>query len=57
CMDPTSSAGLFYKALKRVKDWASISIGKAAQKVQGSRYPDRYARREKQAVAICAKAY
>ncbi|KAF9184438.1 hypothetical protein BGZ51_003333, partial [Haplosporangium sp. Z 767] len=57
CMEPRSSAGLFYKALKRVKGWSSMSIGTAAQKVQRSAYPTRYATRAQQAVNICAKAY
>ncbi|KAF9366745.1 hypothetical protein BGX34_008703 [Mortierella sp. NVP85] len=57
CMDPASSAGLFYKALKGVKGWASLPIGTAAQKVQRSAYPGRYALRAKEATAICAKAY
>ncbi|KAG0349273.1 hypothetical protein BGZ54_004401, partial [Gamsiella multidivaricata] len=57
CMDPASSAGLFYKALKGVKGWASMPIGTAAQRVQRSAYPDRYATRASQAVSICTKAY
>ncbi|KAF9158273.1 hypothetical protein BGX21_011569 [Mortierella sp. AD011] len=57
CMDPATSAGLFYKALKGVSGWASMSIGTAAQRVQRSAYPDRYASRASEAVAICAKAY
>ncbi|KAF8982362.1 hypothetical protein BGZ46_001404 [Entomortierella lignicola] len=57
CMDPASSAGLFYKALKGVKGWASLPIGTAAQRVQRSAYPTRYAARASQAVSICNKAY
>ncbi|KAF9115025.1 hypothetical protein BGX27_009143, partial [Mortierella sp. AM989] len=57
CMDPTSSAGLFYKALKGVKGWSRMSIGTAAQRVQRSAFPDRYATRANQAVKICGKAY
>ncbi|KAF9437598.1 hypothetical protein BGZ76_000122 [Entomortierella beljakovae] len=57
CMEPASSAGLFYKALKGVRGWASMSIGVAAQRVQRSAYPDRYATRATQAVNICARAY
>ncbi|KAF9998197.1 hypothetical protein BGZ80_006394 [Entomortierella chlamydospora] len=45
CMNPVSSAGLFYKALKSISGWASMSIGTAAQRVQRSAYPDRYAAR------------
>ncbi|KAF9205786.1 hypothetical protein BGZ49_003501 [Haplosporangium sp. Z 27] len=57
CMNPTSSAGLFYKALKGVSGWASMSIGAAAQSVQRSAYPDRYQARADQAVSICNVAY
>jgi uncharacterized protein YraI len=57
CMDPASSAGLFYGALKSVNGWANMPIGTAAQKVQRSAYPDRYAQRVSQAQSICAKAY
>ncbi|KAF9431754.1 hypothetical protein BGZ76_011740 [Entomortierella beljakovae] len=57
CMEPASSAGLFYKALKRVSGWKSMSIGTAAQRVQRSAYPSRYAKRASQAVSICNKAY
>ncbi|KAF9342564.1 hypothetical protein BGX26_007276, partial [Mortierella sp. AD094] len=57
CMDPASSAGLFYKALKGVSGWASLPIGTAAQRVQRSAYPDRYAARANEAVSICSKAY
>ncbi|KAF9345991.1 hypothetical protein BGX26_002538 [Mortierella sp. AD094] len=57
CMDPASSAGLFYQALNRYSGWASLPIGTAAQKVQHSQYPDRYAARVNQAVSICSQAY
>ncbi|KAF9979601.1 hypothetical protein BGZ65_006293 [Modicella reniformis] len=57
CMDPTSSAGLFYEALKGVSGWESMPIGTAAQKVQRSAFPSRYALRANEAVAICAQAY
>ncbi|KAF9172383.1 hypothetical protein BGX21_003908 [Mortierella sp. AD011] len=57
CMNPASSAGLFYKALKGINGWASVPIGTAAQRVQRSAYPDIYATRASQAVSICSKAY
>ncbi|KAF9190419.1 hypothetical protein BGZ50_000227 [Haplosporangium sp. Z 11] len=57
CMDPASSAGLFYKALKKVKGWQNMSIGTAAQKVQRSAYPARYATKADQAMKVCNKAY
>ncbi|KAF9574474.1 hypothetical protein EC968_006458 [Mortierella alpina] len=57
CMEPASSAALFYKALKGVRGWATMPIGTAAQKVQRSAYPGRYATRAQQAINICAKAY
>ncbi|KAF9351230.1 hypothetical protein BGX26_010723 [Mortierella sp. AD094] len=57
CMDPVSSTGMFYKALKGVKGWASLPIGTAAQRVQRSEYPNRYATRVKEATRICSKAY
>ncbi|CAO3569396.1 unnamed protein product [Mortierella alpina] len=56
CMNPVSSAGLFYNALDRL-NWQSMSIGEAAQRVQRSAYPDRYARRANEAIRICDAAY
>ncbi|KAG0195920.1 hypothetical protein BGX28_000361 [Mortierella sp. GBA30] len=57
CMDPATSAGKFYNALKGVSGWASLSIGTAAQRVQRSAYPTRYAEKANQAVSICNQAY
>ncbi|CAO3569286.1 unnamed protein product [Mortierella alpina] len=57
CMEPASSAALFYQALKGVSGWASLPIGTAAQKVQRSAYPTRYATRAQEAINICDKAY
>ncbi|KAF9953042.1 hypothetical protein BGZ72_005737 [Mortierella alpina] len=56
CMDPASSAGLFYNALARI-NWRSMSIGDAAQRVQRSAFPGRYAQRANQAINICNAAY
>ena len=56
-MDPRTSAGKFYTALKGVSGWQSVSIGTAAQKVQKSAYPLRYDQQATKAVAICKAAY
>ena len=45
-MDPATSARLFYEALLRVPGWASMSVGFAAQTVQRSAFPSRYATAE-----------
>lgn len=42
-MDAYKSAGLFFNALKRLTGWESMDPGAAAQAVQRSAYPDRYA--------------
>ncbi|KAF9437479.1 hypothetical protein BGZ76_000559 [Entomortierella beljakovae] len=57
CMDPASSAGLFYNALKAVSGWSSMTIGNAAQTVQRSAYPDRYETRAAEAWNVCNAAY
>jgi hypothetical protein len=57
CMDPVSSSGLFYAALKRVNGWSSMPIGVAAQRVQGSAFPGRYPQQADRAVSICSAAY
>lgn len=41
-MDPFDSAGMFFDELKKF-DWESMDPGAAAQKVQRSAFPDRYA--------------
>lgn len=43
-MDPAKSAGLFYDHLTKF-DWKSMDQGAAAQKVQGSAFPDKYGQR------------
>jgi murein DD-endopeptidase MepM/ murein hydrolase activator NlpD len=45
-MDPGTSARLFYDALLRVPGWSSMSVGLAAQTVQRSAFPSRYATAE-----------
>jgi murein DD-endopeptidase MepM/ murein hydrolase activator NlpD len=45
-MDPVASARLFYEALLRVPGWASMNVGLAAQAVQRSAFPSRYATAE-----------
>jgi len=57
CMDPKTSANKFYAALKKVSGWQNISIGKAAQKVQISAFPDRYDLQASKAISICNAAY
>lgn len=54
-MDPYRSAGLFYKALKGVAGWETMDPGAAAQAVQRSAFPDRYATQMGTAAALLAK--
>ena len=42
-MDPYKSAGHFFRALKGVSGWETMDPGAAAQAVQRSAFPDRYA--------------
>lgn len=53
-MDPTYAAGKFYEALLQVGGWASMQPGDAAQAVQRSAFPDRYAERIGDATSIVA---
>ncbi|KAJ3296627.1 hypothetical protein HK104_001397 [Borealophlyctis nickersoniae] len=57
CMDPTTSAGKFFNALKRISNWQSLSVGEAAQKVQVSAFPDRYQTHLGEAQRICAALF
>ena len=41
-MNPWYSAGKFYDALVKVKDWQTRDVGEVAQAVQRSAYPDAY---------------
>ena len=43
-MNPSQSATSFYKALKQVHGWQNMPITVAAQTVQGSAFPDAYAK-------------
>lgn len=52
CMDPTSSAGLFYDRLARLDYNGPNSPGSYAQAVQSSAFPDRYDQRFNDAVAL-----
>ncbi|KAG0022801.1 hypothetical protein BGZ81_008379 [Podila clonocystis] len=51
------SVGIFQQALRRIRGWANMPIGTAAQHVQHSAYPDRYANRVNEAERICHRAY
>jgi len=53
-MDPWYSAGKFYDALVKVKDWQTADIGATAQAVQRSAYPDAYAKHESAGRAIAS---
>lgn len=52
CMDPTSSAGLFYDRLARLDYNGRNSPGSYAQAVQQSAFPDRYDQRFDEAVDL-----
>jgi hypothetical protein len=53
CMDPTSSAAMFYRALARLSyNNPDHTPGWFAQKIQKSRYPDRYDQRFGDAAAL-----
>jgi len=54
--DPIFSATAFYLALKRVPRWESLAVTVAAQKVQRSAYPNRYAQWEADATALVQDA-
>lgn len=54
-MTPFKSAGMFFDRLKQF-DWENMDPGAAAQKVQVSAFPDRYAQQMDAAKAMVAKA-
>ena len=54
-MDPYRSAGMFYKALKAVGGWETMEPGAAAQAVQRSAFPDKYAGQMSAAEALLAR--
>ncbi|MEV4411614.1 M23 family metallopeptidase [Catellatospora sp. NPDC049609] len=51
-MDPVYSSTKFYKKLVKVKDWESLPLTVAAQRVQISAYPNAYAKHEPLATRI-----
>lgn len=53
-MNAKASAGMFYQALTQF-DWKSMDPGAAAQKVQVSAFPDKYAMRMAEADALIEK--
>ena len=52
CMDPTSSARLFFDRLRKLDYNGRNTPGSYAQAVQGSAYPDRYDQRMADAIAL-----
>jgi murein DD-endopeptidase MepM/ murein hydrolase activator NlpD len=50
--DPEYAATKFYEKLKKVKNWESLPLTRAAQRVQISAYPDAYAKHEPIATQI-----
>jgi murein DD-endopeptidase MepM/ murein hydrolase activator NlpD len=53
-MDPATAAGKFYTALLRIPNWQTRPLTAVAQQVQGSAYPDAYAKWETAAGALVA---
>jgi hypothetical protein len=51
-MDPATAARKFYNALSQVAGWATMPLTVAAQTVQGSAFPDAYAKHEERAQAV-----
>ncbi|MEU3706948.1 C40 family peptidase [Streptomyces anulatus] len=51
-LDPVYASTKFYNALKSLKDWESMPVTIAAQKVQKSAFPDAYARHEPLATTL-----
>jgi len=52
--DPAYAAGKFYDKLLTIAGWQQMPLAKAAQAVQRSSYPDKYAEHETDAVALVA---
>ena len=46
CMDPRYSAMKFYQGLERIDGWENLPVTVAAQRVQGSAFPDHYAKHQ-----------
>jgi len=55
--DPTYASTAFYHRLVQVPGWDSLPLTTAAQKVQVSAYPDRYATHEQQAADMIDALY
>jgi hypothetical protein len=55
--DPVYAATAFYGHLSRVRDWPTLPLTVAAQKVQISAYPDHYAKHESEAGDIIRALY
>ncbi|MFD4224712.1 C40 family peptidase [Streptomyces griseus] len=51
-LDPVYASTKFYNALKSLKDWESMPVTVAAQKVQKSAFPDAYAKHEPLATTL-----
>jgi hypothetical protein len=51
-MNPAQSATSFYKALQRVDGWQNMPVTVAAQTVQGSAFPDAYAKHQDNATQV-----
>jgi hypothetical protein len=51
-MDPETSARKFYQALEDVPGWEDMPVTVAAQTVQGSAFPDAYAKHQGSAEAV-----
>jgi murein DD-endopeptidase MepM/ murein hydrolase activator NlpD len=51
-MDPVYASTKFYEKLKTVKNWQSLPLTRAAQRVQRSAYPGAYAKHEPAATQI-----
>ncbi|MGW1746409.1 heavy metal transporter [Streptomyces sp. NPDC002092] len=53
-LDPTYAAGMFYRHLAKVPDYANLPLTVAAQRVQRSGYPEAYAKHEPDATLLSA---
>lgn len=51
-MQPTYAADQFFRALRKVPGWEMLSVTRAAQTVQGSAFPDAYAKHETRATTV-----
>jgi hypothetical protein len=51
-MDPATSARKFYQALEQVPGWQDMPVTVAAQTVQGSAFPDAYAKHQPTAETV-----